>query len=214
MHRDFNFKLKALDDATGVFSGIASPYNEIDLGDDLIEPSAYKQAITHQGRGYPILFSHDASQPLGIGRISDSKDALLVDGELVMEDPNVQRVHAHMKKGSLKGLSIGFQPVEGKTAYRNDGVRVLREIRLFEISVVAVPMAPRAQITSVKSLEDVRSVLRGLRDGDVDDDALSDLLEIDRELKRLLIGRDPAEAKAAALRELQAFADSIRKLAA
>jgi hypothetical protein len=39
----------------------------------LVDRSAYKQAIAHQGRGYPILFSHDASQPLGTGRISDSK---------------------------------------------------------------------------------------------------------------------------------------------
>jgi hypothetical protein len=214
MHRDFSLKLKSMSDV-GAFSGIASPYGPpADLLGDEIDPSAYRQAIAHQGKGYPLLFAHDDSQPLGIARISDSKDALLVDGELVMEDPNVQRIHSHMRKGSLRCLSIGFQPVEGKTAWRDDGVRVLKEIRLFEISVVAVGAAPRAQISSVKSLGDVRHVLKSLQDGDVTDDALGDLLEIDRELKRLLVGRDPQEARAAMLAELGSFAAELKKLAA
>ena len=40
------------------------------------------------------------------------------------------------------------------------------------------------------------------------------MLEIDRELKRLLVGKDPAEVKAAALRELQAFAELLKRLPA
>jgi HK97 family phage prohead protease len=212
MHRDFNLKLKALSD-TGAFTGLASPYGDPpDLLDDVIEPGAYRQAIAHQGKGYPFLFSHQQDQPLGVARISDSQDALLVDGELVMEDPNVQRAHAHMKKGSMRGLSIGFLPVEGKVGYRSDGVRVLKEIRLLEISLVAIPAAPRAQITAVKSLGDIRYMLKSLHDGDVDDDSLSDLLAIDHELKRLLIGRDPAVAKAQLLAELGSFAAELRKL--
>jgi hypothetical protein len=158
------------------------------------------------------LFSHDLSQPLGVARLSDSKDGLLTDGQLVMEDPNVRRVHAHMKLGGLKGLSIGFRPVKGKTDYRDDGARVLKEIHLHEISVVAVAAAPRAQITAVKSLGDIRYMLKSLRDGDVTDDALGDLLEIDRELKRLLVGKDPQEVKAAMLAELGSFAEELKRI--
>jgi hypothetical protein len=72
----------------------------------------------------------------------------------------------------------------------------------------------RAMISSVKSLGDVRHVLKSLRDDDVTDDALGDLLEIDRELKRLLVGRDLAEVKAQLLGELGAFAEELKRLAA
>jgi hypothetical protein len=120
-----------------------------------------------------------------------------------------------MKAGSVKGLSIGYTVPqgEGKASYRDDGARVLKEVRLHEVSVVAIPAAPRAQITTVKSLGDVRHALKSLR-GNASDDQLLELLEIDRELKRLLIGRDPAEIKAGTLRELQAFQAELKRLAA
>ena len=111
----------------------------------------------------------------------------------------------------MKGLSIGFTlpSGEGKVSYNDDGSRTLREIRLHEISVVAVPAAPRAQITAVKSLGDVRAVLRSLQDDQVDDDVVADLQEIDRELKRLLLA--PAAAvNADLLRELREFSLELR----
>jgi uncharacterized protein len=216
MTRDFVWKLKALEDA-GSFSGIASPYGPpVDLVGDEIAPGAYSASIAAQGTGYPVLWAHDTSQPIGVARIGDSSAGLQVDGALVMADPAAQKAYQHMRAGSMKGLSIGFTLPQdsGKVVQRADGSRLLREIRLHEISLVAVPAAPRAQVTSVKNLGDVRFVLKSFRGEQIDDDALADLLEIDRELKRLLIGRDPAEARAAMLRELQAFAGELAHIAA
>ena len=75
------------------------------------------------------------------------------------------------------------------------------EVHLLEISMVPIPAAPRAQITSVKQLGDIRRMLKCLSNGDVNDDVLSHLREIDHELKRLLVGRDPAVEKAEMLQE-------------
>jgi phage head maturation protease len=158
---------------------------------------------------------HQHDQPLGVARIEDSPAGLAVNGKLFLEDPNAQKAYIHAKGGSVRGISISFLPPRGDAvAWRDDGAWVLKQIHLIELSLCPVPMAPRAQIASVKSLGDVRSVLRGLQDGDVDGDCLNDLLAIDAELRRLLIGRDPAEAKAQALAELKSFADEWKKLAA
>jgi HK97 family phage prohead protease len=211
--RDFALKVKALEDS-GSFSGFASSYGDPpDYVGDVIEPGAFKQAIAQQGRGYPLLWAHQQSEPVGIARISDSQSGLVVDGELLLDDPAAVRAHRHLKAGSIKGLSIGFTVPrgQGKSSYRDDGVRVLREVHLHEISLVAVPANPRATVTSVKTLGDVRHVLTSLRDGDVDDDELSELDAIDRELKRLLVAHDPAEkANAEALRELQGLAAALK----
>jgi hypothetical protein len=133
---------------------------------------------------------------------------------LVLEDPAGARAYAHLKAGSIRGLSIGFSVPEGKASCSNsnEGTRTLREVRLHEISLVAIPANPQVQVFSVKSLSDVQSLLRGLRD--VDDDALGNLLEIDHELKRLLVDRDPAKMKMQLLAKLGSFAEELKSLAA
>jgi HK97 family phage prohead protease len=220
MHvRDFPLKLKQQleDDDSGCFTGYASTYDdEPDLQNDIIQRGAFSQAIRQQGKGFPLLWSHQQNEPIGVGRVEDSAAGLIVNGKMVMADPVAQRVHAHMKAGSIKGLSIGFTVPrgEGKTAYRDDGSRVLKEIHLHEISLVAVPANPKAIVASVKTLDDVRFALKSLRNDQVMDGTLEQLLEIDGELKRLLVGHDPEQVKRETLRELHDFAAALRKLAA
>ena len=90
MTRDFTLKIKALS-PEGAFDGICSPYGPpADMQGDLIEPGAYKNAIAQQGKGYPLLFAHRQDEPLGLARIEDAKNGLLIHGTMVMEDPNAQ----------------------------------------------------------------------------------------------------------------------------
>lgn len=188
--RDFPLKVKALDDQTGTFTGYASTYGgPPDLMGDVIEPGAFKRAIDNQGAGYPLLWSHMSSEPLGLARISDSAAGLVVNGSMVMADPAAQRANAHLKAGSIRGLSIGFGlPPEstGKTTYNADGTRTIREIKLYEISLVAIPANPLALVTSVKSLQQVDALLHGIKSGDVTGDTLAQLRAIDLTLKSLL----------------------------
>jgi HK97 family phage prohead protease len=209
--RDFRLSVKALSDE-GAFTGLAATYSNVDLTGDIIEPGSFRQAIAQQKGGYPLLWSHRQDEPIGIGRIEDSKDGLLVHGQLLMADPAAVRAHAHIKAGTIKGLSIGFTVPrgEGKVQYRDDGVRVLKEIFLHEISVVAVPANPKAQVLTVKSLGEVRHMLTSLKDGDITEDLLSDLFDIHRELKRLLADRDPENQREDTLRELRAFASGLK----
>jgi HK97 family phage prohead protease len=182
MTHDFFLKVKALEDS-GTFTGFASTYGNTDLVGDVIAPGAFKQSIASQGStGFPILWAHDQAAPVGVGRIADSAGGLLVNGTLVMADPAAVRAHAHLKAGSIKGLSIGFTIPEGagKSEMRNDGSRLLKEIRLHEISLVAVPANPLAQVTSVKGVAAALTTLRG------DDLRPDDRQALLRALKRLL----------------------------
>jgi hypothetical protein len=51
--------------------------------------------------------------------------------------------------GVLDSLSIGYFTLEAD--YREDGVRLLRKVDLFEVSAVAIPANPSAVVTDVKS---------------------------------------------------------------
>jgi hypothetical protein len=50
----------------------------------------------------------------------------------------------------MKGLSIGYKPVTYDFD-ENTGVRYLREVDLFEVSLVTFPANEEAQVTVVKS---------------------------------------------------------------
>lgn len=189
MIKDFQLKVKALDDS-GTFTGLASTYGPpADLTGDIIEPGAYRNSIASQGAGIPLLFAHDQSQPIGLARLSDSPAGLVCHGTLVMDDPAAKRAYSHLKAGSLKSLSIGYSLPNDphKVTYSSDGnTRSIKEVRLWEVSLVACPANLGATITSVKSISQIETLLRGVKPGDVDAVLMEQLLGIDAELRQLL----------------------------
>lgn len=212
--RDFKLQIKALSEE-GAFTGLAAVYSELDLVGDVILPGAFAKSIGDQGRGFPLLFAHRQDEPIGIGQVEDSKPGLLIHGQLLMDDPAAVRAYRHMKNGSMKGLSIGFRVPNPQAVEYRDDIRYLKQVQLFEVSLVAIPAAPKAQVISVKSLSDVRMLLRSIKADGVEADVLQELREIDRELKGLLSNHPPDEQrKAAMLADLQAFAAELKRIAA
>ena len=74
---------------------------------------------------------------IGLGKLSDSREGLVVKGELVLESPVAAKAYALLKRGVLKGLSIGYDSVKSRMV---DNVRRLSELKLFEISLVTFPI--------------------------------------------------------------------------
>jgi HK97 family phage prohead protease len=102
--RDFPLRVKALDDQSGAFTGYASTYGApADLTGDIVLPGAFAQSIAQQGAGYRLLWSHKQDEPLGIAKVSDSANGLVVSGTLLMSDSGAQRAHAFLKAGCHQG---------------------------------------------------------------------------------------------------------------
>lgn len=136
--------------ADGSFEGLLSPYGNVDGGMDVILPGAYTKTIKDNGPKVPMLWQHKSDVPIGELTLDDRKDGLWCSGQLLMELPKAQEAYLLIKNRIVKGLSIGFESV--KDSIQN-GVRSLKEIRLYEGSIVTFPMNEAAQITSVKSKE-------------------------------------------------------------
>jgi HK97 family phage prohead protease len=159
MQKNFRFELKSLT-AEGTFEGLAAVYGNIDLGGDVIEAGAFSKSISDKGGEVPILWQHDAREPIGLGKLSDSREGLVVKGELALESPVAQKAYGLLKRGVLKGLSIGYDAVKDRMV---DGVRRLSEIKLWEVSLVTFPMNPTAQVTAVKGAEDLARDIQNFR---------------------------------------------------
>lgn len=131
--------------AEGLIEGIAWPFGSADRVGDVIE----KGAITAP-TSLPMLFAHDQGQVIGVwDQIEETDQGLIVKGRLLIEDvTRAREVRAMISAKAVSGLSIGF--VTTKATPRAKG-RTITALTLHEISVVAVPCHPGAQITSMKS---------------------------------------------------------------
>ncbi len=135
-----------VDDA-GTITGIAWPFGSPDRVGDVIEKGAFASPEV-----LPMLFAHDQGQVIGVwDEISETPDGLTVKGRLLVDDvERAREVCAMIRTKAVSGLSIGFRTKTSKPRQRG---RIITALDLHEISVVAVPSHPGAQITSIKAAD-------------------------------------------------------------
>jgi HK97 family phage prohead protease len=161
-----DFKLLTKDvKQDGTFEGLAAVYGNKDHGGDIIEPGAFTRTLKNSNGRVPILWQHDKREPIGAGYLSDSREGLKIRGELVMESDVARKALGLMKARVLNGLSIGYDAVKAQYDKVKDAT-LLKEIRLYEVSLVTFPMNPLALVGSVKTqIENVASSVKSLYEG-------------------------------------------------
>ncbi|MBP5971063.1 HK97 family phage prohead protease [Pseudomonas iridis] len=147
--------LKAVDE-TGEFEGYGSVFGVRDHGYDIVMPGAFTKSLAawkEKGKLPPVLWMHDTKEPIGphLDMREDEK-GLFVKGRLLIDDdPVAKRAHAHMKAGSVTGLSIGYVLKDYDWSTEKEAY-LLHEIELWEVSVVTFAMNEAAYVTDVKSV--------------------------------------------------------------
>ena len=141
------FETKMLADDTGAISGLAWKFGVPDRVGDWIEPGAFKGTKMP----IPLLFGHDANDPVGVWDMATEKsDGLHLSGRLLVEDlPRAREVRALVSSGAVRGISIGF--ISKAAGARAGGGRSIKSLELLEASLVTIPMHPGAKVTSAKS---------------------------------------------------------------
>ena len=149
----------------GVFEGYASKFGDRDQGGDTVMKGAFKNSLSQRkAKGVKMLWQHDPSYPIGVwDEIKEDATGLLVRGRLLTTVQKAKETYELMKAGVIDGLSIGYRTIK---SLRDDatGFRQLKEVDLWEISLVTFPMLTSATVTSVKGDWTKREVERVLRD--------------------------------------------------
>ncbi len=145
--KSFSLEVKALQE-DGTFEGILAAYGNVDLGGDLIERGAFAKTLQESGGEVPMLWQHDPAQPIGIMKLKDSPEGLIASGHLLLEVPQAKTAYLLLKAKVIKGLSIGFDTIQDSV---DKGIRHLKELRLWEGSLVTFPMNLQALVSSVKA---------------------------------------------------------------
>lgn len=145
--RQFRMAVKNLAE-DGSFEGCLSPYNNLDEGGDLVEPGAYTKTIQENEGKLIALWQHGVKDPIGELLLDDRPDGLWCKGQLLLDIPEAKKAYLLMKAKIVRGLSIGYETIKSQVI---DGVRHLKEIRLYEGSIVTFPMNTLALVTNVKA---------------------------------------------------------------
>lgn len=151
--RDLNFRASVNDE--GIFEGYLSTYDDVDSYGTYFIPGAWDKSIErfNSGEVIPVLWSHDRKMPIGkFTELKSDEKGLWGRGKLTLEDPQAKIAYAHMKDGSVMGLSVGFELDYDNVIYNRmlDALGIA-EADLFECSVVVFPANTNAKITNFKS---------------------------------------------------------------
>ena len=163
--KSFPFEVKATAEENNIFTfeGYASTFNNVDHGDDIVIRGAFSNSLTKNSQ-VPILWQHQMSEVIGVSvQLYEDDKGLFIKGNLPKDDTLVSgRIIPQMKVGSIKEMSIGFFTKNYDRA--KDGIRLLKEIDLFEVSLVTKAMNSQALVTGFKSFETLRDIEQTLKD--------------------------------------------------
>lgn len=148
---------KADGDAAGEISGYASIFGEEDRINDIVMPGAFSKSLKEKrATRLPMLVGHVQRIPVGVWtEIVEDRKGLRVKGKIDIESPDGGQLHRVLKMGAEIGISIGYRSIvhEYQTDKgTNDTKRILKQVDLYEISLVTIPCCDGARVTSVKSV--------------------------------------------------------------
>lgn len=162
--KTFPFEVKKTQEENNIFTfeGYASTFGNVDLGDDIIVRGAFSNSLSKNSQ-VPILWQHQMTEPVGISiELYEDDKGLFIKGNLPKEDTLVSgRIIPQMKVGSIREMSIGYFT---KVSDMEKGIRLLKEIELYEVSLVTKAMNPQATVSGFKSMESIRDIEQSLKD--------------------------------------------------
>lgn len=153
-------QIKSVSDQ-GVVTGYASIFDNVDLGGDkILGPAPFEEIVRTSDGKVLHLYAHDsygytpsAGLPIGKADVEQNDKGLYFESQLLMADPFVkERIYPHMKAGTLDGMSIGYDVLPFGADYDDESrVRLLKRLKLWEISACVWGMNPEARIETVKT---------------------------------------------------------------
>jgi HK97 family phage prohead protease len=141
--KTFDFEVKKVEKNT--FEGYASTY-DLDLQGDTIEKGAFTKSL--QERAVIVLYQHDSNAT--IGKVVEAKEddtGLFIKAQ-ISETVLGKDVMQLIKDGVLSKMSIGY---DIKDFDPTENGRHLKELTLYEVSVVSFPANEATSILNAKS---------------------------------------------------------------
>jgi HK97 family phage prohead protease len=145
------------------FAGYAAVFDRPDRGGDVVRAGAFARSLKRGAGQVPLLWQHDSARPIGrIEYLKEDRRGLRVIARLSGGAAG-REAAALLKEGAVAGLSFGYRVREAKGPSAGSGQAGLRELKdldLVEVSLVTLPMQPKARVHAVEGDAGCRGVSR------------------------------------------------------
>ena len=216
-----DFTVTENEDGQKTFSGYAAMFNQPSAGlpfTEVIAPGAFKRTLSRASAGSKVvsfLFGHDETRALATtasGRLSLQEDerGLRVEAKLDPADPDAASVISKLThEAAAMGMSFGFSVPKNGDAWDGNN-RTIREVNLFEVSVLSAGQTPAYPstlgLTAVRKLsadkigvdaERLMNTLESIKAAkELSEDELQVVDQVRESLAPKRVGIDPSVAKA------------------
>ncbi|HYG30144.1 MAG TPA: HK97 family phage prohead protease [Allosphingosinicella sp.] len=128
------------------FAGYAAVFGRPDRGGDVVRAGAFARSLRRTAGMVPLLWQHEAGKPIGrIDYLKEDRRGLRVIARL-SESAAGREAAALLGEGAVTGLSFGYRVREAEGAEP----RQLIDVDLVEISLVTLPMQPKARVHALE----------------------------------------------------------------
>lgn len=154
----------------GQFIAYASVFGNVDSYGDVVMPGAFAKDLARwkkSGNPIPLLFGHNMSDPdYNLGAAVEAEEdnvGLKILGELDLDNPKSLQTYRLLKGRRINQMSFAYDEIDsGPAVHDGEHVWELRELKLYEVSIVTIGANQETEILAVKSMPAVAE--RALRD--------------------------------------------------
>lgn len=196
--------------AEGEFIGYASVFGNKDSYGDVVIAGAFTNTLAEwerKGVPIPLLWGHNTSDPdFNLGELvtaAEDDHGLKVHGKLDMESPKSAQTYRLLKSGRVNQMSFAYKVIdgayiqpEGEGKTWRDAFYELRELELYEVSIVPIGANQDTEILAVKSVVGSLAAKAGRSLSAKNEDALRGALAQAEEIVTALKGVLPDEESA------------------
>jgi len=123
------------------FAGYAALFDKRDSGHDVIRPGAFTRTLGERRERLPLFWQHQPDRRIGwVEKAGEDERGLRVIASI---DNAAGGAAAALKAGKVTGLSFGYR---ARAFARDAQGRELRDVDLFEVSLVTHPMQHEARV--------------------------------------------------------------------
>ena len=155
--KSLSLEVKAVGEE-GQIEGYGAVFGNRDSYGDIMVKGAFTETL--KGRKPKMLWQHNMLDPIGSwDEYAEDERGLYMKGRIAIKSTKGRDAYELVKAGAIDGLSIGYVT---KDYEMEGGARLLKEVDLFETSLVTMPANAAAMVTSVKNA-DVRDIEAAFR---------------------------------------------------
>jgi hypothetical protein len=141
-----------------LIEGYASVFGVKDSDNDIVDKGAFMKTINEMGPRLSLCYQHDLYNPIGkITELKEDDYGLKFTARISDAEPGIKQ---KIKEGILKEFSIGYSVIiyERETIEGQRPIDHLKEIKLWEISLVTLAANEYATLQGIKSMLGIESI--------------------------------------------------------